>query len=459
MTKLDTPERGPLVVHVVYDGAPFAGKTTSMRELSRAFGAQMHTPVEKVGRTVFFDWLEHRAGVFDGELIKLHVVSVPGQPEWAERRAYLIRRADVVVFVGDTTSAGWAASEARFVELRRELASRPSRPPVVFQANMRDKPDLVPLDTITRFVGDFAPIVETSALDGTGIRFAFVSAVGLAVRRHREAGGALRDTHDEPFDAPDTLLARLTALEASARGMGPRSPSAPPPKLSETAEGMLWPPLEGRALLEEATADDTRLGASHEGARAATLGEGFRVHSAQGWLYDDPEDARAALLACAKTHGRLGTLLSPGRCLVVVPTEDGRFRLWQISRRFASLRDLFFEDGAAARSTADRVVATVLHVHQAHAAAAARDIRLSIGIDTVGLGDTGVATFVGVVPVQATAAGDEDALVERLAWEIEPLLVNDESGSAREEALRQLARATDATTREFARRVVGGVPA
>ena len=48
-----------VVVRIVYDGPPTAGKTTSLRALAERLGqGQVFTPEESGGRTVYFDWME-----------------------------------------------------------------------------------------------------------------------------------------------------------------------------------------------------------------------------------------------------------------------------------------------------------------------------------------------------------------------------------------------------------------
>ena len=52
------PDDDVLVLSVVYDGPPEAGKTTSVRALAKSVGREVYTPEEQDGRTVYFDWLE-----------------------------------------------------------------------------------------------------------------------------------------------------------------------------------------------------------------------------------------------------------------------------------------------------------------------------------------------------------------------------------------------------------------
>src|ERR1700761_5646260 len=103
------PRSDAVVIRVVYDGAPMAGKSTSVRALGRGLGGKVVTPAEISGRTLYFDWLDYTGGLFEGRRIRCQIVSVPGQAALAPRRRHLLESADAVVFVGDSTPAGLAA--------------------------------------------------------------------------------------------------------------------------------------------------------------------------------------------------------------------------------------------------------------------------------------------------------------------------------------------------------------
>ena len=83
-----------VVIRVVYDGAPFAGKTTSVGALGRGLGAAVHSPAEINGRTLYFDWLDYTGGLFEGHRIRCQIVSAPGQASLASRRRRLLESAD-----------------------------------------------------------------------------------------------------------------------------------------------------------------------------------------------------------------------------------------------------------------------------------------------------------------------------------------------------------------------------
>ena len=184
------PDANELILRVVYDGPPEAGKTTSLRALASSLDQPSITPEEdERGRTLWFDWMEYVGGMFEGRRIRCQIVSVPGQREHGARRRAILDTADVVVFVGDTTAPRWELSLSYLRDLHALFAADLPARGIVFQANKRDASDALPLPEVRSQLGDaqFAVgIVSSVAADGTGIREAFVYAVQLALDRVRE---------------------------------------------------------------------------------------------------------------------------------------------------------------------------------------------------------------------------------------------------------------------------------
>jgi signal recognition particle receptor subunit beta len=184
------PVTDAVVIRVVYDGAPFAGKTTSVRALGNSLGSTVVSPGEIAGRTLYFDWLDYTGGLFEGRRIRCQIISVPGQAVLAPRRRRLLDSADVVVYVLDSSAAAFSSERAYLDGLKATLASC-SDPPVgvIVQANKRDLPDAVPIPALRQMleaVGLTAAVVETNAAAGSGVRESFVLAVRLALDRVRE---------------------------------------------------------------------------------------------------------------------------------------------------------------------------------------------------------------------------------------------------------------------------------
>src|SRR5262249_17503275 len=161
-----------VVIRVVYDGAPLAGKSTSVRALGRGLGTAVTTPGEIKGRTLYFDWLDYTGGLFEGRRIRCQVISVPGQATLAPRRRRLLERADVVVFVGDSSPSGFQADRPSLKGLCGVLDGLGEpRVGIVFQANKRDCPEAVPLKNLRAMLEEMGPIglIESVATAGVGI--------------------------------------------------------------------------------------------------------------------------------------------------------------------------------------------------------------------------------------------------------------------------------------------------
>jgi signal recognition particle receptor subunit beta len=379
------PDSDDVVIRVVYDGPPEAGKTTSVRALAGRLGRPVFTPDQVEGRTVFFDWLDYTGGLFEGHRIRCQVVSVPGQATLAPRRRALLAQADVVVFVADTRREHASGLPGYLQGLSRILSSLEG-PPVglVVQANKRDLPGAVPVSDLRRVLdqaGLRVGIVESIATDGEGIREAFVFAVRLALDRAREQlrAGGLRSVRP-PVASGEQLLEDLRAAESGALDLAPgerlkhtrlaeltlagdalgealaadEPPTAelgrmwhPGPDRERTplvpsaavAGGLIWPPVRGRLLLHEADAAEAALARGEDGDWHGLAGDGFRLQSPASASFEDLERGRAALIEWARIHSASATVLSGDRCIALAKDHGGAFRLWQIVRAEPSLAE------------------------------------------------------------------------------------------------------------------------
>ncbi len=410
MAVLD-PERNAVVIRIVYDGPPHAGKTTSVRSLGRSLMRSVDTPLEAAGRTMFFDWMEYTGGLFEGHQIRCQIVSVPGQPDLADRRRALLESADVVVFVADTSDGESVARSVEHVRQMVEILRTAALPVgVIVQANKRDLPDAVPRDEIRRALGDdFARTVltESVAEDGVGIRETFVLAVRLALDRIRELMARGELPRGRPsVDTAEDLLSVLEALpppaapvvaedieSALAAAVAAQRPRLPDPRVPS---GAIWPPVEGRMVLHEATAGDLSIHRVGDGAWIAGMGSGWRVHSAASAEFPQFDDGRQALLAWARVHATHADLLSPSRCVVLAEAAHDTWRLWQIVKLTPSLRSWLVDAAATdANELFSRLSVAAAMLGDAHARCV--DTRLLPTLDSIGRGPRG-ALFVALMP-------------------------------------------------------------
>ena len=210
MAVLD-PETGSLRLQIVYDGAPFSGKTSSILALGRILNAPVVTPGEDEGRTVYFDWMDYAGGLCQGHPIQCRVIGVPGQEEWKPRRQMILASADAVIFVADTSSSACLdQSLESFADLQASLSRRSREIPVMIQLNKRDSQDSLPVELVLEKLGIELPHIESIATSGLGVREAFVLTVGASVRVLRETNALYEprifDTQEMQLPNPEQLM-------------------------------------------------------------------------------------------------------------------------------------------------------------------------------------------------------------------------------------------------------------
>lgn len=335
--------RDALVVRIVYDGPPMAGKTSSLRALASKLGGSLRTPAEIDGRTLYFDWLDYTGGLFEGRRIRCQIVSVPGQASLASRRRALLETADAVVFVSDTTRDAAPQCRSYLRAARAALGSREGPTVgIVLQANKRDHVDALPLAELRTALDasdEKVAIVESVATDGSGIREAFVFAVRLALDRVRELmrGASLQMTEPE-IDSAEALLEAFERreqgkLELAAadrlkhtRLILEQVPSLP---RSDLPGGMIWPPVEGRLMLHEATANKPTLHRDPDGGWRSSGSPGWLIHSPARGQFRDLSVARSAMLEWARAHSAHARALGGRRCVALSNEGADSYRLWQ----------------------------------------------------------------------------------------------------------------------------------
>lgn len=435
-------QKRPPALRLVYDGSPEAGKTTSLMAMARAFEELVVVPEEEDGRTVFFDWLEHTVAAPDGRTYRMQVVSVPGQARWGARRAHLVSLAHVILFVADTRSTSWRETRERWLGLLATRAESAARDiPIVFQANKRDCEGAVPLEEIRSVVPNGIPIMESSAARDVGVKEAFWEGVRLAAGRVTDEP----DEEADELDQPQVLLDRLIALDATTDQLRFQA--------SSVRDGFVWPPVEGRALLREALGVRSELRVVDRGTYGFGPGLGWRVFSPEHAVFPTLAESRTALVAWARAHARLGRSLSPRRCIVVLETTGGQFRLWQLVHRETTVGQLLAGQVtfAGAATPVERLIRAALYVRAVRAHAAETGVLLPCSFETVGW--SGQAPhFVGLMPYPLVEPEPESW--DELAWEVETFLVHD-TGGLRADIEASITHHHDDREREYLRAVFG----
>lgn len=449
--------RNVLVVRIVYDGPALSGKTTSLRTLAEGVSRKVECPAELSGRTLFFDWVDYIGGMFDGRQIRCQIVSVPGQRDLAHRRKLLLDTADAVVLVLDTRREEWDFSLRWVKETAPHCRSQSPPLGLVLQANKRDAADAVPAEEMREALARIAPVavVPSTATSGEGIREAFVLSVRLALDRVRALASEGRLAKGKPAeDDPSALLERIREAESGSDlpsdGGAARAAivsldrdyvfgSEPPPSsgsapIDDGGErlfvpdpmmpgGMIWPPVDGRALLHEVASLEIRPKRTGRMGWAGS-GSGFRFHSHGEAIFPEVHSARTELLEWARMHSANTAHLSAGRAVILADAGAGRLRLWQIVRSEATLRERLATSLQLpeAQQVADELVSVAQQLAQARDSFSATTVSLPCTLWTVGSGVSYRPTFVGLMPGRTAQLPSEPSGAELLQRELSPQL-------------------------------------
>jgi len=359
-----------IVLRIVYAGALMLGKTASIKgldqELRNTTNSNVTSPWETEGRTLYFDWLDYTAGLFQGRKVRSQIISVPGQESLIERRQLILKNADAIVFVVDSRREEFKETQHFFLEMIEWLDQSAEKNPIptIVQANKSDLDDLFTPDQLKEKLGDRAnmAVISTNAISRQGLRQVFVMAVGLALERLKislEQDIVLTET--TLFDNEESLLTYIetteskTSINQSTSTKEQLSPDpsphfidlikannlCPPLPTIEIANEYIWPPIEGRVLLNDINNSVSDSQCSNNGSWSIQIPSRWKLYNDIQACYKNSTDAIIGLKRYQQSHQTWKKYLSEHRAYTIVQDHLGFYRIWQIIRRERDMRFAF----------------------------------------------------------------------------------------------------------------------
>jgi hypothetical protein len=178
-------QRGEISIKVVYYGPPYSGKTTNLERLHATAQpsrrSELTSMKNKEDRTLFFDFMQLELGTIGGLTPRINLYTVPGQVIYEATRQIVLRDADAVIFVADSSAAkltenlwSWRQLKAQLAGLNYDL----KKFPVIVQFNKRDLADALSVTDIRRGLNlNGQTGIEAQALRDIGTRETLRAAV------------------------------------------------------------------------------------------------------------------------------------------------------------------------------------------------------------------------------------------------------------------------------------------
>lgn len=180
---------------IVYYGPGLSGKTTNLRRI-RDFIApenrgRLVTLCTRGERTVFFDFLPVNFATINGQRVRLHLYSVPGQAYYSLSRKVILDGVDGLVFVADSQIERMEANQNTLEDMERNISSYGfsfDDIPMVMQFNKRDLPGIIPVEDLQASLNKKDWItVESVALGGQGPAETLKLISEIIARKHIES--------------------------------------------------------------------------------------------------------------------------------------------------------------------------------------------------------------------------------------------------------------------------------
>ncbi len=168
--------RKTIKLKVVYHGIAMSGKTTNIDQLAKKEGLDVLSFDTKQERTLVFDFMTKKVNL-NGFTLSFSLYTIPGQSIYEDIRKMVMRGADGVVFVADSSERRLAENR-QFIEVLaqdlRTYGKDIEDTPVVIQFNKRDLPDALPIEVLAREVSiPGKRYTEAVAVRGEGVEETF----------------------------------------------------------------------------------------------------------------------------------------------------------------------------------------------------------------------------------------------------------------------------------------------
>ena len=236
---------------IVYFGPGLSGKTTNLEVVHAKAPddskGELTSIATESDRTLFFDFMPLNLGTVGGMKTKFQLYTVPGQVYYNSTRKLVLRGADGVIFVADSSPDKMEENIESLQNLEECLQGQDkslSDFPHVIQYNKRDIEGALPVEEMDAALNKYgAPFFEAVASNGDGVIETFKALSGLVLEKVKAMAENSGTSHTRSI-----TRATRGGTGESARPSESRPPAAD--ASTPEAEGGGGPPQSPEAVME-----------------------------------------------------------------------------------------------------------------------------------------------------------------------------------------------------------------
>ncbi len=237
-----------IICKIVYYGPALGGKTTNLQMIHNMVAKESRGELVSLAteqdRTLYFDFLPLDIGDVRGLRTKFQLYTVPGQVYYNATRKLVLRGADAVVFIADSSREKLEENRSSLQNLRDNLTEHGmnlDKIPWVVQYNKRDLPDSMPVEELDQELGlQDVERLEACAAIGEGVKETLkrISSIVVTNLRSEDYETARLEAPAVPVNSPSTLASNVSAMDP-APSNEPQTPSAPQIAIRQKS-AILW---------------------------------------------------------------------------------------------------------------------------------------------------------------------------------------------------------------------------
>jgi hypothetical protein len=166
-----------LNLKIVYYGPALSGKTTNLEYIHAHIDPNRRSNLVSLrnaeDRTLFFDFMQLELGKISGLVPIVQLYTVPGQTYYQASRKVVLKGADGIVFVADSTRDRMQDNLDSWKDLHLHMKeqSLSEATPIIIQLNKQDAPNPITKTELRQLLeSDHRPMVNSLAIYGKGVQ-------------------------------------------------------------------------------------------------------------------------------------------------------------------------------------------------------------------------------------------------------------------------------------------------